>query len=674
MSNLGNTSDLNNVLDSSDDTFSSTLKDISKHAFKEESIRSTEKVPSAKSENYVVLSSIMVGQYYDTKSDILNAAQENAKNLGFAVTIKSSSSHHINLQCKRGGKPRNNWNLTVDTRKRKKMSKRCECPYFLKAIPDNSKWRVVEIVNEHNHAMAKDIRVFHEHRQLIRDTRHTAVKMLKAGAKPSMVYEAVRDEDGTPTVTRKDISNLSARIHSLEETASMGVLIMGMKDRGYTHFNDDSFDEIIKMVDSFIHSRDREALDAAITAYNKLASLSLNENEVLKYLGRMMKVREKWVGIYTSRIMHFGATTTQRVESTHSAIKHALETSGSLMRAFNYLDRWLRLHHEENSLQNESESVGIDPLLVYNDKERLALLLGKVAQFALDRIKNELLKATTYEACLCELRVNYNIPCRHLLPAKDSVMLSIIPTRWLLFPDEDRLYANYQVQNLTNLQVSDSDNYFLLKSQLYEIENRYMSFPDEQQRSTLLEKLNEILTVPVINLSEIGVPEKIIGKGRPSGTKQLPIAIELMEQAEKKKKVKTIEKKQNDSVNLPQNISSRGNRLRFQLSSRIPIDDINEVYDPKSDGNCGFRSLAVAIRGNEENWILVKLAMSGQLTKRMEIYKNWLGYDTDLLNQILRCRASPCSPSLWFLSPDCAQLAADTFSVPIAIFNEQNGQ
>ncbi|CAG8744828.1 19520_t:CDS:2 [Cetraspora pellucida] len=63
-------------------------------------------------------------------------------------------------------------------------------------------------------------------------------------------------------------------------------------------------------------------------------------------------------------------------------------------------------------------------------------------------------------------------------------------------------------------------------------------------------------------------------------------------------------------------------KLRFQLSFRIPVDDINEVYDLKSNGNCKFRSLAIAIKGNKENWILVKLAMSSQLTKHMKIYKN----------------------------------------------------
>ncbi|CAG8801808.1 6444_t:CDS:2, partial [Racocetra persica] len=309
---------------------------------------------------------------YATKKEILDAAQANAKKLGFAVVIKSSSSRHLHLQCKCSGQPRNNWNLTIDTRQRKRMSKCCECPYLIKAVPNKLKWSVVEIVNEHNHSMAKEARAFYEHRQLTRDTRHIAVTMLKAGAKPSMVYEAIRDENKDPTATRKDISNLSTRIHTLEETASMGALITGMEERGYDihretyqgkyfyitfdiagawisneseksytwvieqlalfvfldifplvfvtdnnsalinalgkvfpksehllctwhivnnfkknlrkYFNDSAFDEFIKTVENFIYSRDREELNAAMADYRKLASLSSNEKEVLRYL------------------------------------------------------------------------------------------------------------------------------------------------------------------------------------------------------------------------------------------------------------------------------------------------------------------------------------------------------------------------------------------------------
>ncbi|RIB16177.1 hypothetical protein C2G38_2038788 [Gigaspora rosea] len=175
----------------------------------------------------------MLGQDFITKKDILNTLQEIARQLGFAVTIKSSGHRHFHLQCKRGGQPRNTSNLTVDTRKRKRMSKRCGCQFLLKAMPNNFKWRVTEIVNEHNHSMAKDERIFHEHRQLTRDTRCAAVRMLKAGARPSMIYEAIRNEDGKPIATRKDIYNLGLRINSLEETASMGGLIISMEERGY---------------------------------------------------------------------------------------------------------------------------------------------------------------------------------------------------------------------------------------------------------------------------------------------------------------------------------------------------------------------------------------------------------------------------------------------------------
>ncbi|CAG8819889.1 12024_t:CDS:2 [Cetraspora pellucida] len=222
----------------------------------------------------------------------------------------------------------------------------------------------------------------------------------------------------------------------------------------------------------------------------------------------MMKVKKKWIGVYTSRIMHFGAMMTQYVEGAHSAIKHALETSGILTKAFNHLN---------------------------SDKSRLVLLLGKVAQFALNHIKNKLIKATTYKACLCKLQVNYNIPCKHMLPTSGFVFLSIIPTRWLLFSDKDRLKSNRKMKSSTNL-ASNSD--------------------ELQQKSALLEKLNGILAVPVTNLSEVKVSEKIVGKDQ---------------------------------------------KLKVLLSSQIPVDDIDQIYNLKSDGNCGFRSLAFAIRGNEKN-------------------------------------------------------------------------
>ncbi|CAG8839990.1 22601_t:CDS:1, partial [Gigaspora margarita] len=55
------------------------------------------------------------------------------------------------------------------------------------------------------------------------------VQILKAGTKPSMIYEAIRDENREPTVTRRDISNLSAQIDLSKENVSMEILITNIE-------------------------------------------------------------------------------------------------------------------------------------------------------------------------------------------------------------------------------------------------------------------------------------------------------------------------------------------------------------------------------------------------------------------------------------------------------------
>ncbi|KAF0529912.1 hypothetical protein F8M41_012527 [Gigaspora margarita] len=225
-------------------------------------------------------------------------------------------------------------------------------------------------------------------------------------------------------------------------------------------------------------------------------------------------------------MMHFGATTTQHVEGAHSAMKRAIETSGSLTKSFNSLERWLCLHYEEYLLHCKNDSVKIDPLLTRDNKNRLEPLLGT-----------------------------------------------------LLFPDKDQANYNYIAKDAS----STSFDNFSLKSRLYKIEARYVNFPDEQQKLTLLKR-----------------------KGRPSGTKWLPTALEHMEAENKKIKIWNAKKKQIKNVDSLQNVS------------RLNIE-----------------ALAIAIRGNEDNWNLIKVAMNGQLNKRLEVYKHWLGYDVDLLRQIL---------------------------------------
>ncbi|CAG8702157.1 2699_t:CDS:2 [Dentiscutata erythropus] len=90
----------------------------------------------------------------------------------------------------------------------------------------------------------------------------------------------------------------------------------------------------------------------------------------------------------------------------------------------------------------------------------------------------------------------------------------------------------------------------------------------------------------------------------------------------------------------------------LSLDSRIPQNAVLEVHNLLGDGHCGFQSLAVAIFQEEGKWQDVKIAMKSQLTKQQYIYG--------------------CSREYWFYVPECAQLASDTFNIPIAAFSEDS--
>ncbi|KAI9494469.1 hypothetical protein BDB00DRAFT_818174, partial [Zychaea mexicana] len=83
------------------------------------------------------------------------------------------------------------------------------------------------------------------------------------------------------------------------------------------------------------------------------------------------------------------------------------------------------------------------------------------------------------------------------------------------------------------------------------------------------------------------------------------------------------------------------------------------------DGNCGFRALAVELYNTEERYIDVKTKMLDQyLSNANTLYQY---YDKGRLLKVL----DPYS-SEWFVSPECSQIAADTFETPIVIDGAQS--
>lgn len=127
--------------------------------------------------------------------------------------------------------------------------------------------------------------------------------------------------------------------------------------------------------------------------------------------------------------------------------------------------------------------------------------------------------------------------------------------------------------------------------------------------------------------------------------------------------------------------------LEKQIHPDIPSDCYTCLLNVKGDGFCGFRSLALQLFGNEDRFWDVKIAMRDTLIKNKTFYKEHMsnyflygetldvvsyGLEKEVGSKIIRSeifvRGVTAPREYYFSSPDCAQLAADTFLRPIAVF------
>lgn len=91
------------------------------------------------------------------------------------------------------------------------------------------------------------------------------------------------------------------------------------------------------------------------------------------------------------------------------------------------------------------------------------------------------------------------------------------------------------------------------------------------------------------------------------------------------------------------------------------------VHNPRGDGNCGFRALAIELFGVEETYKKVKVAMRDYYFNNCA--NDYAEYPHERLENILHPERNE-----WFLFPECAQIAADTFKTPVAFYYEHESQ
>ncbi|KAI8335265.1 hypothetical protein EDC96DRAFT_568527 [Choanephora cucurbitarum] len=133
----------------------------------------------------------------------------------------------------------------------------------------------------------------------------------------------------------------------------------------------------------------------------------------------------------------------------------------------------------------------------------------------------------------------------------------------------------------------------------------------------------------------------------------------------------------------------KDHRFASQISVEIPANAFTGIVDVKPDGFCGFRALAAQIFDDENEFLEVKYAMRDQLLSNYDTYLKAFGqmYDLEACKRII-CfgieekvgskKTSMDANTLvenrfWFLAPECAQIAACTFGVPVAVYDSDNG-
>ncbi|CDH52548.1 predicted protein [Lichtheimia corymbifera JMRC:FSU:9682] len=154
----------------------------------------------------------LLNRVFHTKDQLYDAAQVIAKAEGYCVTKKTRSARHMHLQCPCGGLPKNCHGLTDKTRKLKRDSWRKDCRFIIKARPTKSGyWEAWFINDQHNHEMANNYRIFHQHRKLSEEQFTRVLEMIQAKATPTNICDALRDMDGSQITIPKYVSNTKNR-------------------------------------------------------------------------------------------------------------------------------------------------------------------------------------------------------------------------------------------------------------------------------------------------------------------------------------------------------------------------------------------------------------------------------------------------------------------------------
>ncbi|CAG8497552.1 25207_t:CDS:2 [Cetraspora pellucida] len=265
------------------------------------------------------------------------------------------------------------------------------------------------------------------------------------------------------------------------------------------------------------------------------------------------------------------------VEEAFEKIKQAAMKNRDFNYIQNYFEEWKKdseywmyvytKHYPHMGVQSRNEQ-----------KEAIALV-GKISRWAIDRIKKEICEAqenydnTINSICNCSLRLNFKLPCCHIIPSTGPIPLSIIHPRWLLKHDSVPL-----------LPSSLSTNTAFNKA-LYMLEEKYANLNNSRSKASLLHKIEALIA------EEIVIPKAPAAKKKEKNTSKF-------------------------TTDLP-----KSQQLLYH--DQIPTymyEHIKKVINVDGDGNCRYRALAICLQRDKNEWSEIRKELQKELIKKKQFY------------------------------------------------------
>ncbi|XP_073222507.1 uncharacterized protein [Cicer arietinum] len=287
------------------------------------------------------------GMMFDTRDDLLKWARNVGRENGVVVVIFRSENGtarprtktKLILGCEISGKYRP-WKNPKPTRST--WSRKCECPFRLRGTPSNvgDGWYLHVICGVHNHELAKKLtshaflgRLSQEEKVVLEMTFCVGFAYLQSECVDNftwalqMLKEQITGGEVEVIVTDRDLAlmndvecvfpkavNLLCLFHVCKNVKAKCKMIVFPKRKQV---------QIMEAWEALVYSYDETQYYMNLANFEGICSSSSIFNDYV-HDQWLIPHKERFVEAWTNRVMHFGNTTTQRVESAHWSLKRIL--------------------------------------------------------------------------------------------------------------------------------------------------------------------------------------------------------------------------------------------------------------------------------------------------------------------------------------------------------------